>query len=191
MATKPAVLTIPDDTEEDIELPPALNENGLAQATGMSLDDLNGSIDDTELDRDTARLNPPVGDWIKDSAWEFDKRVNQEDQQPGDLDSNGRTFFNIKGKPLPRTANQTEYEPTLFFRLSPDKRFKQDDPGKFDSAYRLFLRARELYISINGEKPRTYKALVECLVSDDYTVRTMNGDNGALVVDIKGKREKR
>lgn len=136
-----------------------------------------------ELER--AKLNPPTGDWKKEDSWDFEKNVNSDDQAQGDVDPAGRTYFNFKGKPVAREANGLQYEPALRLRISPDKRIKADKP-EVDTAYKLYLKCKDMYLEKHSEKG-TFSKLCQMLQHDPYVLRTMNGDNGAIVVDVKLK----
>lgn len=181
---------IPDELDdEESAVSPGTNQGSSA---GMSLEDLSGmSMDDARDEEERKRLDPPSGDWIKDDTWKFEKRVNTQDVSHGDIDSSGRTFFSVYGKPQSRVKDGIEYTPTLFIRMSPDIRYKVDDPSKVDLSYRLYLKAKDLYLYINQEKVRTFGQLIGMLESEDYLVRTMTGDNGPLVIDLKPKVNKR
>src|SRR3990167_11215321 len=169
--------------------------------TSQQPSDVTGVLSDSDVDEigfndeqdeaERAKLNHPTGDWEKDDSWKSEKRVQAGNCMPGDLDSAGRTSFNVMGKPKPRQQAGLEYEPTLFLRLSPDRRYKEDKPTDVDMAYKLFLKAKDVYIALHSEKPATLRQLRVMLEEDNYVVRTMNGDNGPVVVDIKVKRERR
>lgn len=167
---------------------------GISSST-LSFDQLNNMVFDEERDEsEFAKLNPPSGDWKKEDRWDFaekDVRVNVEDSIPGDVDGRGRTTFNFAGKPAARQAHGMEYHPTLFLRISPDIRRKKDKPDEVDMAYKLFLKAKEMYITLKGEKVQKMVQLVDMLVEDNYILRTMNGDSGPVVVDIKVERKVR
>jgi hypothetical protein len=164
------------------------DSNVNANNDSLSLDDLaNVAFNEAQDEAEYSKLNPPIGDWIKDDRFQFKKSVNLEDSMPNDID-HGRTYLSFSGKPAPRAANGMEYQPVLFLRISPDLRYKKDDPGKIDSAYKLCLRAKEAYLTSKGEKCKNLAQMVSFLVEDEYVLRTMNGDNGPLVVDIKAKR---
>ena len=152
----------------------------------------NMSFEGGSYDDDYKKLNPPVGDWQKDDRWDTVKTfVNENDQQAGDKNPVGRTYFSVSGKPIARVAHEVEHQPTLFIRLSPDKRYKEDKPAEFDLAYKLFMRVREAYLTINGKLLANETELRYFLAEGDYVIRTMNGDNGPIAVDVKVKREKK
>lgn len=193
---KPKNQFVTDDTEEysvdDVPIIPG--ERPAAQIVDgtLSLDQLNDlSFDDGRDEVERAKINPPTGDWEKEDRWKFEKRVNAADSVHGDIDPSGRTFLNIVGKPKQREANGISYEPTLFLRISPDIRYKQDKPNEVDMAYKLFLRAKDMYTEMHSEKPTKLGQLITMLEEDNYVLRTMNGDNGAVVVDVKMKRSRR
>lgn len=173
---------------DDVDMPPEIeaDDDNVGGADIMGL-----GFDNERDDADILASKPPTGDWMKEDSWEAEIRCNSEDRMPGDIQPGGRTLVLLKGKPVARVANGQEYEPTLFYRISADKRKKMDDPTKDDSAYKLYLRAKELYVALYSESPTSWKQLITMLKEDSYVVRTMNGDNGALVVDIKAKRQQR
>jgi len=161
----------------------------------LSLDQLNEmAFDNSRDEEELAKINPPTGDWKKTDRWLFEDKnikVNSEDCMPDDVSKgNGRTTFNFMGKPDPRNVAGIEYQPVLFLRISPDVRRKKDKPEEVDMAYKLFLKAKEMYITMHGEKPRTFRQLITMLEEDSYILRTMNGDNGPVVVDIKVERKR-
>lgn len=152
---------------------------------------LNNSFNDEQDEAERAKLNPPTGDWEKEDTWEFVVKVDSSDNASGDCNKAGRTFISFSGKPKPRMHNDFEYQPMLFFRISPDKRLKEGST-EIDFAYKLYLKAKDAYIAIQEEKPRKLKDLVEFLKeSNKIAFRTMNGDNGPIVLDIKQKRVKK
>lgn len=179
--TVPDVPTLPTDR-------PATN---IVEGT-LSLDDLNSlGFDDSRDETERAKINPPTGDWEKEDRWKFEKRVNAADSVHGDIDPTGRTFLNVVGKPKQREANGISYEPMLFLRLSPDIRYKQDKPAEVDMAYKLFLKAKDMYTEMYSEKPTKLGQLIAMLEEDSYILRTMSGDSGPVIVDMKVKRSRR
>ena len=172
---------IPDEIQADEEQP-----------IGLTADQLNEQgFNDEQDEAEVRKLNPPTGDWFKEDTFEYVKRVNTEDQMTGDIDHSGRTLMTFTGRPEPRTANGIDYQPMFFIRISPDRRYKQDKPQEVDLAYKLFLKAKELYLALYAEKPRNLGQLKDMLCEASYVVRSMNGDNGAIAVDIKPKRQQR
>lgn len=159
-------------------------------SSGLSTEDLNKTIfNDKQYDDDYKKMNPPTGDWNKEDRWEtFKLVINTEDSMPGDINPAGRTFYSIAGRPESRTVDGIEHTPMLFFRGSPDRRFHHVKTSEFDAAYKMFVRMREVYLSIHGERMRTPAQLKYMLEEDNYVLRTGNGDNGPMVYDIKVKR---
>lgn len=193
MASKPVTAMNPDDDKnDDFKMPEEFEADPLPNGEGaLSADALNSmGFNDTQDELERQKMNPPVGDWDKEDRWEYEKRVNSEDRQVGDIDGAGRTFLIFKGKPKSREANGLDYEPMLFLRISPDKRYKQDKPTEVDSSYKLFLKVKDMYIEKKGEKVKNFGQLKSMLEEDSYVVRTMNGDNGAIVVDVRVKRQR-
>lgn len=181
----------------DLDVPPTFESDEPASSSsnnvvGLSMDELLGkSLDNTRDEADYAAMYPPTGDWIKEKSWLVDKFVYTQDQQPGDIDPAGRTFLTFEGFPNSRVANGQEYEPKLRLRISPDKRTKQDNPKEVDSAYKLYLEAKEVYLALHGETCKQMAKLVHCLMHDSYAVRTMRGDQGPLIIQVKDKSKVR
>lgn len=201
MATKNAATVAQtsefDEPDHEFSVPnDSVSRNTPSEASGsLSLDQLNSvGFDENRDEEEFAKLNPPTGDWKKDDRWPFaqkDIRVNQEDSVPGDMNPIGRTTFNFAGKPMARQANGVEYQPVLFLRISPDIRRKKDKPDEVDMAYKLFLKAKDMYITLHGERASNMGQLKDMLEEDSYILRTMNGDGGPVVVDIKIERKVR
>ena len=183
-----------DSTASDSTASSSSNGSSFANST-LSLDQMNEvTFNDDRDEQELAKLNPPTGDWKKSDRWALEQkniRVNLEDCIPGDIDTTGRTTITFIGKPDARSMHGIDYQPVLFLRVSPDMRRKKDKPEEVDMAYKLFLKAKELYITMHGEKPRTLKQLLAMLEEDSYIIRTMNGDSGPIVVDIKVERPRR
>ena len=204
MASRNNVNTQVVPSEDDIDdLPPELGEESSASmpvsngsssssSAGISLDDLKGlGFNDEQDEYERAKLDAPTGDWEKADRWKIEKRVYVGDCVLGDIDPVGRTVLTVSGKPKPRTANSIEYEPMLFVRISPDRRYKVDKPSEVDNAYKLFLQSKDVYLALKQERVRNIGQLIAMLVEDVYLVRTMNGDNGPIVVGLKAKVERR
>lgn len=166
--------------------------NGEMVVGGLGLDtwDEKGFNDDRdEIER--TKLDAPPGDWFKKERWEFEERVYANDTMPDDLNPAGRTFFTFKGEPESRVANGgMVYTPNMYLRISPDIRYKLDKPDVVDMAYKLFLRAKDLFLDVKGEKA-TPRKLIMFLSEDEYTVRTMRGDNSPIIVDVKKTVQRR
>lgn len=138
------------------------------------------------------RLYPPTGDWVKTDTWKFDYSYRDDDNAPGDFNSEGRLVYNFSGQPDPRLNKEgDEFCPMLFLRVSPDKRYKQDKPTEFDTAYKLYLQAKDLYLELKGEVPENQLQLIDMLIEDSYTLRTFNGDSGPIISDAKPIRKRR
>lgn len=180
-------------TAEDIPIVPGTSHSAPQIVEGtLSLDQLNElTFDDSRDEAERAKINPPTGDWEKEDRWKFDKRVNAADSVHGDIDPTGRTFFNVFGKAKTRVVGDISHDPTLFLRISPDIRYKQDKPNEVDMAYKLFLKAKDVYTELYEQKPTKLGQLITMLEEDNYVVRTMNGDNGPVIVDVKVKRNRR
>lgn len=148
-------------------------------------------FNDEDDEQEFRKLNPPSGNWDKEDTWEFSEGHNTGDKRDGDFNPDGRTYYNFYGLPKSREANGFEYCPRLFLRISPDKRFKQGKPDEVDTPYNLFLRAKELFLTLNKSRAKRHGDLIKMLQSDAYVIRTMKGDSGPIVLDISPKRTKR
>ena len=182
------------DDIPDVVVPPGTASAGMVTppptyttTSGMPLEALQGLAFNDERDAvERKKLNNPTGDWLKTERWEFAKVVYAGDCVTGDIDPEGRTILTFSGKPDPRQHEGMEYQPTLFLRISPDIRYKKDKPTEVDNAYKLYNKAKEdLYLAVHNEKPKQFVQLITMLTDDIYKVRTMNGDNGPIIVDIK------
>ena len=61
-----------------------------------------------------------------------------ENKVKGDLNPEGRTFYRVFGKPIERVDREgNTYQPNISFVVSPDRRYKKDDPTKVDNAYNI------------------------------------------------------
>jgi hypothetical protein len=192
--TQMQVDDIPDELgDEQATTVPAAAANGQRPtSSGLSLDALGEMGFNDDRDEETRlKLTPPTGDWLKSDRWKFQKVVYADDCEPGDVDPEGRTIFVVSGKPDARQANGMEYQPHLFLRMSPDLRFKPDKPEEIDNSHKLFIKAKDVYMSLKGEKCRTFAQLINMLEEDQYIVRTMNGDSGPIVVEMKAQVARR
>lgn len=154
---------------------------------GLSLDELEEKGFDEARDAETyAKLNTPGGDWVKRDRWDFEQRVYANDTMPGDLDPSGRLYFIFKGVAEPRVVGGNVYTPNQSLRISPDIRFKPDNPDQIDMPHKLYMRAKDLYLSVRGEKC-TPRKLVAFLEEEEYVVNTMPGNSGGspYITDIK------
>lgn len=180
-----------DDSQNRASMSNAATNGNTSSAEGMSLEELDEKgFNETRDEQLRAAMDPPAGDWFKSTRAEWEKRVYVNDTMPDDLDPAGRTFFSFTVEVDSRTMGEHTYTPKLFLRISPDARFKQDEPEKIDMAHKLWLRAKDLYLSVKEEKP-TIRKLIMFLAEDDYILRTMKGDNSPVVVDVKRKVERR
>lgn len=188
-------------TPEELEMPEEFefaDNVDSQQRTGQALnvEDLLSqeySTDQKEQFEDSyKKLNPPKGDWEKDDRWTFEYRFNENDSQPGDINAAGRSFLTFSGKPAAREVGGISYQPMLFLKVSPDARFKADKPAEHDLSHRLWLKANnELFMALNEREPKNSLEVKAMLQEGHYVMRTMNGDNGPIVVDIRQKRVKR
>jgi hypothetical protein len=188
------------DTTDEYNPSEEREETPQTESYALTLDQLMSvSTDEEREESDHHKLNPPAGDWVKSQAWEFDPAkhlvVRTDDSMKGDINPNGRTFFNLFGEVDTRTDREGfDHTPKLFLRVSPDRRYKEDKPDDYDSAYKRYLEAIDLYMNIHGEKPenpgKAGKVLM-MLIESSYTLRTMQGDNGLVVTGLKPNRKQR
>lgn len=170
----------PDEIRPDEEVKPV-----------NSLNDL----DDQEMnnERDEAvrsKLFPPSGDWTKEDIWSEEDHFRMvhldQDKQPGDVSTKGRRIYVIYGKMKPRVDRDgNEFEYLANIRISPDLRYKEDDTSKVDILHKLWLRAKDIYIAIKEEKPKSHKELIIFLLDEKYLVNTLRGDGEPFVWDLK------
>lgn len=199
---RPKVTPLSADDDNEFDMPDEFAVPSDADDTARGQpSDVTGVLSDADVDElgfnderdeaERAKLNPPTGDWEKADRWKSEKRVQAGNCMPNDIDSVGRTTFTFMGKPEPRQQNGIEYEPTLFLRISPDLRYSESNPALADMAYKLFLNAKDTYIAINGEKPKTLRALRVMLEEENYIIRTAKGDSGIYCVEIKAKKARK
>lgn len=171
--------------EFDSESPPP--------TTGATRAKLN--FDSKRYNEEHKQMVNPTGDWLRDDRWEFDPErhivTRHDDCMPGDLNPEGRTTFLFSGKPAERVVNGMSYQPHLFCRISPDNRYKEDEPDKFDLPRRLFDMARETYLAIHGEEMTGEDQLIHLMTEDTIILNTMNGDDGPVVLRIKPPQQRR
>jgi hypothetical protein len=190
---KPVAMNLDDIPDLPAELDDEVDITSPTVSHALSSEDLESMTFDSLDQRDEqnrAKLDPPTGDWEKDDRWHFDSRIQAGNCEPGDLKPEGRTIFSVMGKPKARVANGLEYEPVLFLRISPDVRLK-DDNVSLDNAHKLWLKVKDLHLALYEKKLSTLAQLKQMLEEDEYVLRTMKGDNGPIVVDVKVKRAKR
>lgn len=162
---------------------------------GLSLDELDArGIDEERDEQERAKIDPPSGNWLKEAKqkWTYEKRVYPNDKHNDDRDPSGRTVLNFYGKPAPREDNNITYQPTLFLRISPDCRYKQEAgrEHEHDNSYKLWLGAKDLFVSMYGRRPRISE-IVTMLTEEEYIVRTMKGDSGPIVVSLQDPNQER
>lgn len=177
---------IPDELDDDVTGPIAPVSSGNSY-NALSSEDLENMSFDGLAARDEAnraKIDPPAGDWLKDDRWVFGSRIAEGNCEVGDINPVGRTIFSVMGKPKARQVDGIDHQPTLFIRVSPDIRYKED--GKtFDSMHRMWLRVKDLHLALHDAKLSTPKQLKSMLEEDEYVVRTMRGDDGPIVVGVK------
>lgn len=185
---------VPSVEETDTDIPDIPAEFDDASSNGMSasLDTLNRvTFDDDRDELEYKKMTPPPGDWEKVERWQVKEYIYTNDTAPGDRNPNGRLVWAITGYPKVRIVNGLDYCPLLMIRISPDLRFKEGSTTDRDSAYKLFLQCKNLFISLKGRSPKGSEELLPVLAEDAYTVRTMQGDNGPVVVQVKANRRGR
>jgi len=196
---KPENTPTPDNDDNNDDIPMDITDethtreyinNGQGEGDGLTLEQLDAIGFNEAQDEDVRKkMNDPVGDWIKSERWTIKTSVKGDDHLPGDFSKAGRSYISFEGYPEERYANDLTYKPKLWARMSPDARYKED--GKPDMASKLFNKAKDLYLSIHGEKPQTFTQLAMMLENDEYIVKTMRGDNGPVIIDLKTKERVR
>lgn len=177
-----------ENSEEVEDVPSELNDSG-DEGEELDHESLMAMGFDNEADeRDHAAIHPPGGDWKKEGRFERSEIFVGADRQPGDISPQGRHVVIFSGKPQERDIGDVTHQPTLYFRVSRDERFKRDEPTKPDIQRRLFLSAKELYLKKNGKQPSNIGELFEMLEEDDYTINTMQGEQGLVVLGFKQTR---
>ena len=202
MANRNNVNTKPSEDNDDLDdLPTEITDeqipvgnkstnsaaNGQMVTGGLSLDELDEKGFNEERDEETrAKLNTPGGDWLKKDRWPFEGRVYANDSMPDDLDPSGRTFFTFRGESETRVVGGRVYTPIMYLRISPDIRYKPDNPDQIDMPHKLFMRAKDLFLEMKGERA-TPRKLIDFLENEEYTVNTMPGNGGGspYITDIK------
>lgn len=214
----PEVPNVNDETSQDDSMPPEFNDteapqgaydtptsNGNSGIMGLDLAALKGvSIDTAARNKAHAEMTVPRGDWKKSSRWKLAEDSTRNvylklgDTQPGDqsysmnVRDHGRLIVAIQGELDERVVNGFLYKPTIYLRMSPDRRRDENKPGQYDLTYRLYDQACQAYLSIHGRELKEIPQLVEFLLEDTFIIRTMEGDMGPLPVgiraDVKGRR---
>jgi len=137
----------------------------------------------------------PAGDYTTDpeSFGELTDTVQKSDD--------GRTSVSFFGRAT--VTRKTEVVTNaLRFKISPEARNKkiyvdgadtgQVDPNKDDLQTRLYAEAIGTFTQVNDEAPKNLGQLVAWLKSGVYTLNTMLGSDGELVVlHIKAPRKRR
>lgn len=142
-----------------------------------------------ELERQ--KLNPPIGDWVKEDRWTMDDpRILTDDSHADDVNKAGRTMLTFRGECKPRVENGIEYNPMFFLRISPDKRSSMNNEQQPDMPYKMWLKVEELYTALYSKQWSTGKDLFDMLCNDQYVIRTYKGDNNPIA-DIKKYDAKR
>jgi len=178
------------DTDETTEkVTNSIPQDGQA----LTFEDFEGrGFNSGTIVEDLKKLTPPAGDWEKEDTWTAKISVNDNDCMPGDYDPRGRTYATFYGRPKERTTkDHGTHCPFFSMKISPDRRFSQNNPENVDNARKLFAKAWELYIAEYGEEPEDIKVLAAFIAHGEFTVRTSNFDNGPFIIDLKAKRQKR
>lgn len=155
---------------------------------GISEEEFAGvNTDDARDEQTRATLDPPQGDWLKTEKFNFSYEFRAEDSMPGDIKPNGRTLLKFAGNPDPRTVNGIEYAPRLFLTISPDFRAKQADPRQADLTHQLWIRAKDLFVSVKQRKHKDIAELCKFLQNEEYVIRAAKGTDNLYVVGLKSK----
>ena len=157
---------------------------------GISEDEFAGiNTDEARDERTRATLDAPQGDWLKTNRFEFSYEFRVEDKMDGDIKPQGRTILRLVGNPDPRTVNGIEYAPRFFINISPDFRGSQNDPKKADLSHQLWLRAKDLFMSVRQKKHKDIAELCKFLQTEEYIIRAAKGQGGdnLYVVGLKNK----
>lgn len=177
-----------DGSDSDDDLPEALSE----EAGGMSDDDFgNLKINNEEMQRISMELNPPPATWEKLDRWTIERKTSGDDRQPGDVNSEGRTYFVLEGQVAPKTIGGETYAPKLSVYISPDKRADKKDPTKLDNAYLHFSKTWTMYVTDEGRQPDNFSAVMAYLRDNQYHLRSFKGSDGPRVAELIGKVEQR
>jgi len=157
---------------------------------GISEEEFAGiNTDDSRDERTRATLDPPQGDWLKTDKFDFSYEFKTDDRMPGDIKPNGRTILKFAGNPDARTVDGIEHAPRFFINISPDFRSSERDPKKPDLTHQLWLRAKDLFMSVTQRKHKDIAELCKFLQVEEYIVRaakSQSGDN-LYVVGLKNK----
>lgn len=174
----------PEEFKTDDTTP--VGTEGYASRAGLTDDELDDyASDDVQDERIRNMITLPQGDWTKQSRWEINKFVFEQDQLEGDVNPAGRTIYTLRGKPESRLVKGVEYMPTLSFRVSPDFRPHKTKANEPDMATKLMSHAKTLFLSLNGRKPKGSKEVLIMLRDAEYTVGTYAGDDGLGVRSLK------
>ena len=104
----------------------------------------------------------------------------------------GRRVFAFFGRARYAGRGET-VETALRFRISPDTRPKKDQDGnvvegKDDLASRMWASAIATYEKVNDEAPKNTGQLVDFLKAGSLRLRTMQGDDDLIVLNITPAR---
>lgn len=166
---------------------------------GVTIGYVNGT-DSLHLDDD--RLPPDVDEaWADSLDHEADEAAIKEVMAPAGYYETDRLFLSRKDQPGEprktffygtgvREAGGKTYTPRLRFTISPDKAYGKtdgvEDESKLAHAYNLYLSAKRAFQTVTGEKPRTRTELEDYLTTSPLKLRTMQGNDGLVVLDIVG-----
>lgn len=190
-----ATTTTNDDYPEEFQNDDTTPQGATDTTTspGLSDDELDDFVPNDERDeRERKKFITPQGDWVKTDKFKLTKVVKQDDSEPGDVNPDGRTFYNLSGKPQTRLIDGIDWEPTLFYSMSPDFRVDQyRDNGQGDKPYKMWCQARDLYIAIYGRKAKSAKEVLLMCIHDEYTIKTGNYDGRPNVQFLKKRQTNR
>lgn len=157
---------------------------------GISESEFEGiNTDEARDERTRATLDPPQGDWLKTERFDFSYEYKADDSMPGDIKPNGRAILKFAGNPDPRTVNGIEYAPRFFINMSPDFRPSDIDVKKADLTHQLYIRAKELFISVKMRKQKDITELCKFLQTEEYVIRMAKSKGGGnlYAVGLKNK----
>lgn len=167
-------------------------EPGEYGTTGIDDDELRALGFDDSGDEEVWRtMNPPSGDWIKSAEWKFRKYHITTDVQDGDsVPGAGRLVYVFYGPLDAREYQGHTFTPTARVEMSRDKRPHREKPGEWDLKTKMFIAAKNLFLSKKGRKPQNQGQIIDMICLDEFAVNMSKGDNGLFCMGIKEKSER-
>jgi hypothetical protein len=135
-----------------------------------------------------------IADAKKDMQMEEGTYLRTEDPATVTIDthpSTGRKGFNVFGPFV--NAKDPKIKGRLRFRVSWERANKlvrddatgeEIDTGKPDIKTRLYVNLVDAYKKVHGEPPKNLGQLAQYLANAPYKVRTMNGDDSEIVLNL-------